>query len=464
MDIQKDRIQRRRTPLASRCTCALALSLCAVSAYGGNEDTYLFGDHAALMAGAVVPTATGTAATWYNPAGLGGNDRGKLELSGTAFMLQLRRIPEMLRVTYPGGEDRQAIQSTRIYIVPSSLVWVRRLTKRLSLGLGVFVTEQDLYRFNGNIRRAPGSPGLELDMAGQLSGTVLRYHLGGSLGLLLTPRVRLGGSLFLVYEKNNEFRKLFADAASDGAYQSTFLQRLVDAETSRFSLEAVLGLQWQVASRWHVGAVVRSPRITFSETAATDNSTSIVSRGASVPDVIVTNIDHTLLGSTGTGPTMPPRFVLGATRKTARTELSLEADVRPPIFNQLKADRWTVNGRAGLLLGLNATNMLGMGLFTDQSGQAAPRVFPDYRVDYYGATFGWRRLSTVKLHATERTSTLVFSTTVALRYALGIGDSTTLRFDYTNTGATGLVERIDNERVGVLFHEVSLYLGTSLEF
>src|SRR5262249_10785622 len=155
----------------------------------------LFGDQAVLMAGAVVATTSDTGATWYNPAGLGGNARGRLELSGTALTLRVRRVSQVLRVTYPGGEEHQAIQSTQVYIVPNSIVWVRQLASRLSLGIGVFVSEQDLFRFNGKINRAPGSPGLALDLAGQLSGTVLRYHAGASLGWAATPGLRIGASL-----------------------------------------------------------------------------------------------------------------------------------------------------------------------------------------------------------------------------------------------------------------------------
>src|SRR5207248_10841503 len=109
-------------------------------------------------------------------------------------------------------------------------------------------------------------------------------------------------------EKNTEFRKLFGDATvTGGPYTSTFLQRLVDAESSRLSFELVFGLQWQAES-FMLGAVVRSPRFTFWESAATDNSTSIVSRGATVPSVTVTRVTHDPIGAYGTGPTSPPRF------------------------------------------------------------------------------------------------------------------------------------------------------------
>jgi hypothetical protein len=432
-------------------------------ARAGNEDTFLFGDHASLMAGAVTPTANGTGAVWYNPAGLGVGSRNKLELSASVFMLQIRPIPDMLQVTWSGGELKEPIQGTRVYIVPTSLVWVRQI-RGFTIGLGVFVTQQDLFRFDGAIKRGPGAPGLDLDMAGQLSGESLRYHLGASFGRKVTPRLRIGGSVFIVYEKNTEFRKLFGDATVEGGpYTSTFLQRLVDAESSRLSVELVAGLQWELAN-CIVGAVVRSPRFTFWESAATDNSTSVVSHGDGVPTVTITKVTHDPIGAYGTGPTMPPRFVLGLARRTVRSELAFEVEARPPLFNAALADRWVVNGRAGFMFAVGQKNTLGFGVFTDRSGQATPQAFPAYRVDYYGVTAGWKRDSTVKLHGTERSRNIVFSTTAALRYALGVGESTTIRFDYSHAAADGLVDRVDDQRVNVLFHEISLYLGTALEF
>ncbi|MCA9671209.1 MAG: hypothetical protein KC503_36675 [Myxococcales bacterium] len=441
----------------------VALLALAGVARAGNEDSFLFGDHASMMAGAVIATASGTGATWYNPAGLGQNVRGRLELSGTAFTLRLRRIPDGLQVTGP-QDARQAIKSTQLFIVPSSIVWVRQLRPHVSLGLGVFVTEQDIFRFDGDIQIPRDSSGYSNNVDGQLSGTILRYHLGASIGWQMGSRLRLGASVFAVYEKHDEFRKLFADATSGGDFETTFLQRLVDAEVSRLSFEVVVGAQLSITDHWLLGAVVRSPRLTVWEGASTDNSTSLVSRGPTVSAVTLTNVDHTLINNAGTGLTMPPRIYLGVARRTSQYELALELDVRPPIFSELRAARWAINGRAGYLRQLNATNQLGFGLFTDRGGYAPPRVFPDARVDYYGATVGWKRKSRVKLRAGERATTLLFSTTVAVRYALGFGESTTIRFDYADTAATGRVARIDDARVDVIYHELSLYLGTSLEF
>src|SRR5258707_9243792 len=89
-------------------------AVAAASALGGpatagNEDSFLFGDQAALVAGAVVATTKNTASIWYNPAGLALNDRGRIELSGTAFTLRDRPIPDGLVLDLPSGQADERI-------------------------------------------------------------------------------------------------------------------------------------------------------------------------------------------------------------------------------------------------------------------------------------------------------------------------------------------------------------------
>jgi hypothetical protein len=85
-------------------------------------------------------------------------------------------------------------------------------------------------------------------------------------------------------------------------------------------------------------------------------------------------------------------------------------------------------------------------------------------VDYYGVSCGWKRINRVRLRAEEKTSSITFSTTIALRYALGVGEATRIRFDFRNTPGSGTIGRVDSEIVDVLFHDFSVYLGTGFEF
>jgi hypothetical protein len=431
------------------------------SAMAGNEDSFLFGDQAALVGGAVVATTRNTASIWYNPAGLALNDRGRIELSGTAFTLRDRPIHSGLVLDLPSGEANERISSERVFVVPAALGVARELDRGLSIGVGLFVTEQDLFNYNRNLHLADSR--FDLDLSGALTGTLIRYHAGIAIGYQVAPRIRIGASLFGVYEDYREFRKLFANATTTGAYTQVFLQRLVDAKATRLGIEAVVGAQLDVGDGWHVGLTVRSPRLVFYEDAETDNSTVLVSTGPTVPEVAETEVDHTPIGAEGTGFTHPPRFTAGAAHRFGDVDASAELDVRPSGAGA-SSQRAVWNVRAGALWMANQRSELGVGVFTDRSGAIPPATFSDYRVDYYGASAGWKRRNTVHLHSSEAAATLLFSTTIAIRYAVGTGESTRIRFDFRDTPTTGQVGRVADERVSVIYQELSLYIGSGFEF
>jgi hypothetical protein len=450
--------------LVKRCALGALLCVCAVTrpARAGNEDSFLFGDQASLTGGAVVASIRDTAAIWYNPAGLGMNRRGRLELSGTAFTLRWRKVPGGLAFDLPSGRSEGPIESREIYVVPTALAAVREVADGVSVGVGLFVTEQDLFNYQRSVHENDAA--VDLDVAGALTGTLLRYDAGPSIGWQVTPRLRLGATFFAVYENYHEFRKLFADARMTGTYQSSFLQRLVDAKSDRLGFELLVGAQVDAGAGFELGFSARSPRLIYYERAETDNSTALISQGAGAPTIAISAVDHQPIGAEGTGFTHPPRFDAGVSKAVGPLELSADVELRPTGLGGSTAKRTVVNGRAGMLWSVNDDTLLGLGLFSDRSSAGPPVHFPDSRVDYYGVSAGWKQKNLIKVRAKERASSLQFSTTVAVRYALGTGQATRIRFDYRDTPTTGIVGRVDDERERVVYHEISLYLGTGFEF
>src|SRR5215472_867377 len=241
-------------PAAATAAAALlfvtSLTL-TLDARAGNEEPFLFGDQAALTGGAVVATSRDAAAIWYNPAGLGQNQRVRLEVSASAFTYRLRPIPRGLALDLPTTRAQESIQSSDIDIVPTSIAAVRQIADGVNLGVGVFTTEEDLTDFERTA--STSDPTMSLDVAGALTGTLIRYHAGPSIGWQASRRVRIGVSLFGVYESQHQFRKLFANAAMSGAYTSAFLQRLVDSRTTRLGLELLSGVQLDPGAGWLLG-------------------------------------------------------------------------------------------------------------------------------------------------------------------------------------------------------------------
>ena len=452
------------TRLKGLRTVAFAIAgLLSTNAHAtGDEDPFLFGDQANLLGGAVTASIRDTAAIWYNPAGLAQNNRARIDVSGTALTVRLREIPAGLSLDLPSGRVDESIESHRAYVVPTTLAVAREITQGVILGLGLFVTEQDLTSFVRSVQLTDST--INLDLAGALTGTVIRYHVGLSLGYQINSRLRVGATLFGVYEDTHEFRKLFANASfTNGMYQSTFFQRLVDASTTRYGAELLAGAQLDVGHGWELGLTARSPRLIVQENAVTDNSTALISTGMNAPTVAFSAVDHTPIGAEGTGFTRPPRFTLAAAKQAGSIEVSAEAELRPSGFGPT-SERTVINGRSGVLWKVTDQTQLGLGIFTNRSGAGEPAHFPDYRVDYYGLSAGFKHQKVVGLHASEHAPSLLLSTTIAVRYAIGLGDSTRIRFDFRDAPNTGLVGRVDDERVNVVYHDISLYLGTGLDF
>jgi hypothetical protein len=457
-------------PPPMRVVAIVAVLASASPAHAGNEDSFLFGGHALMTGGAVVASSRDTAAIWYNPAGLGDNDRGRVELSATAFTLRIRPIGNGLALDVPTATIETPIESREVYVVPAALGVAKNLKSGISIAAGLFATEQDLFNYKRSVNS--GDDTVALDVAGALTGTLIRYHAGGAIGVRASRHVRVGAAVFGVYEDYREFRKLFARATMTGVYEEAFLQRLVDARATRYGVEALAGIQVDVG-RWQLGLTARSPRLVLREKADTDNSTVLVASGPTATPVTFSEVDHQPLGTEGKGFTHSARFTLGAARRLRTLEISGELDLRTPyvgtppamIQDRTRLDQSAVwNARAGVLWDATKRHRFGIGAFTDRTGAAAPAAFPDARVDYYGISGGWRRLNTVRLRPGQHAPTLRFSTTVAVRYALGTGESTRIRFDFRDTPTTGMVGRADAELVDVTYHELSLYVGSGFEF
>ncbi|MBL8974666.1 MAG: hypothetical protein JNK56_28990, partial [Myxococcales bacterium] len=125
--------------------------------------------------------------------------------------------------------------------------------------------------------------------------------------------------------------------------------------------------------------------------------------------------------------------------------------------------RHNVNARVGARIRVSETVMMGLGLFTDRTNETAINDFPQFHIDYYGGSLGAELRRPFKLGKTERAKDIVFTTSVAFRYAFGVGSSGAVRFDLTEADNRRLSYRI-GEVHPVQFHVWSGHLGAGLYF
>ena len=102
---------------------------------------------------------------------------------------------------------------------------------------------------------------------------------------------------------------------------------------------------------------------------------------------------------------------------------------------------------------------VGTNLFTDRSFEPPPTAAWAERVNYYGLATGLYLETPLSLANNDRASSLVFTSTFALRYAIGFGE--TLR---AVADPAGVRTDPTHTRIDLTFHEISLHIGSGLRF
>lgn len=116
----------------------------ARTARAENTEPFFYSDDAAMTAGSVVATTRDAGAIWYNPGGLGGIRRGQIDLSGSAFGVRIRTVPDALRTNLPSGQQSVTLGSVDIFSAPHALGLVRNLSESVAFGFGFYVTARDI--------------------------------------------------------------------------------------------------------------------------------------------------------------------------------------------------------------------------------------------------------------------------------------------------------------------------------
>lgn len=469
------------TPPVTRLLAIAALLSSASLARAGNDDTYFMSGEAALTGGTVVALGQGAGMVWYNPAGLGSIHRNQYDLTLSGVAYQRRLVPRGVVVVAP--EDMGSIElsaelnGSRATTIAPAAVYARRFGN-VTLGGGFFTSRDEVIRLNASESVPATGDSLAITLIdADIAET--RYHLGGGLGFeLFDGALKLGASVFVVYDGANDSASIGASISNPAGERSELTAAVLD-DSDRWALAGHLGAQVRAAEWLQLGLTVRLPILLLKDN---PDTSTLIQLGFQSLDPATGELE----GATGSafvesrpragvGQLEPVRIMLGAGVILNGSRIgigfdyspSLRAhDVREPGATDPSylVDRTSVwNLRVGGLIPLSEKISLGFGGFTDRSSTPTPTMrsaLTSFQVDYYGGTLGLRLDTPVRVER-EDVDTLVFRTTLALRYAYGTGRGRGARMDFIGGGLPALGA---GDLVDVQFHEVYVFVGSTLMF
>ncbi len=427
-----------------------------------NQDPFFLSNEAALTAGAVTAVSGDSGAPWYNPAGLVTIERSSINISSSAFVLRWRDAQDVLRLELPGGTtDEASLRSFELLSVPSSIVVTRRLTSDLKMGLGIFVPQQDHYTVSAELNNEDGQGQGSFRQRLKLTEELTRYHAGPSLGWQAAEGLRVGASLFVVYEQSaleEEFLAGFTASEANSGF--VFNRRRITL--SGIGAQGVAGVQWSPVSSLTLGLTLRSPVFifqSFGQRERLTNRTRVNNNQRPDLDVDFQEDDFDELD---VRQAYPLRAHLGVAWRFEGGHVAVEGDFRPAFKDQEREidSGPIVNLRAGTHFEWTQGLSVGLGAFTDLSGEDEPDELWETQVDFYGGTAGMTFSTAHLLADGSESDDLVFSTTLALRYAVGVGRVGGQLFRPLASGGETSVPNV----VDVVFHELGVHLGSAVYF
>lgn len=433
------------------------LALLSERARAGNDDSILLGNDAALTGGAVTAWVNDGSSLWYNPAGLSLARKDSVDVGASAFALRKYKIPKLLSAD---DGSRADASFTEFLSIPSALTFVRRFGERFTGGLGLFTSQQGDFTLRTAL--SPSVPQNELatrfNTLFTSEGAI--YHLGLGLGYRVLDRLHVGVSLFGDYGT-------FVESTRQSWYldvAGTVLAHGVDAslvEESVLGFHAALGLLYQVTDELSVGLSLQTPGFYFHRSTHTTSISSTAVDGRLAEDGVSALAAESLderESKLALGQYAPVRVRLGVALRALGGTFSLEGDLQSKVKDRdVGVDRqlsW--NLRAGGRVPWGERFVVGAGFFTDRDGDRASA--PAKPIHFYGGTLGGEYISVRGANGSnDAGSGLTFTSTLALRYALGSGrlPGTHLR-----------VETFESEPVGraITVHELTLHIGSGLYF
>jgi hypothetical protein len=384
------------------------ISCVATIAHAGNDDGVLVGNQAIITGGAVTSIVSDGASAWYNPAGLGLSSRNQLDVTGSAYGLNIYKTDALF--VGPDGQTANA-GVTDWVLVPSLMSFVREVSDDLVGGLAIFIPRTHDFDLRTSVQGEGGE-----QFAATVNSALYEYDYALMLAKRFGPNLRVGMTAAGVYVSGREFVQVAGGAPDDAS--AGFYNGSSSMLVGNYGLRLTAGVQWEPARNWDLGLSIQSPMLTgWSDVSRTVTESSLAPGAA----------DAHFSVSEQQGPvavwdfTTPARLRIGVAYQLGKTQLLLDGDISSPLDvpdelpeGALYDREWVPNGRIGMLHVVSPAMTAGAGVFTDLSGEK------DFKMSFAGVAFGLE-LSTAHT-VDEKARDLTFSTTLGGRYAYGWGD------------------------------------------
>lgn len=432
------------------------LSLFALPARAGNADSFYLSGEAALIGGAIVSTSSGGGSIWYNPSGLAMLSGTRLDVNVSGYAVRFGATADFDSAVPNTEETRLSLLA--IDVVPAAFTLTRRFGD-LGVGFGVFVPSQRAVTLRTKLNAPRDSNGNSLEFGYDSSSRFQEYHAGPGFGWSPLRDLNLGLSLLANYRTRVESTQVAATVVSDDEKTSWFRHNSLDSQG--VGLELVVGGQLTFLRDWAWGFVVRTPAVRLGEAVDSVESEFLADSSGDIEN----SVEFSRKFGVSTQVLTPFRFHSGLSRNFKDTTASVEASVLLPFDNELfdLTERTTWNARAGIRTRLNDFWKAGGGIFTDRSPLQEPELFQQTQIDYYGATIAVDWLRPYGIYSKgrkvfEEPRMLLFGTTLALSYAVGVGNIVGARVGPTSDGGIVFQQNV----VDVLAHEITLHIGSTV--
>ena len=223
----------KTTKVAVGIFCVLAATAWATDS---KYQTYIVGDRAAGMGGAVVSIADSVDACYYNPAGLTMAKASTISLSANLYGFQLYHIENGL---FPG----ENVQGDSFVTIPSTMGGIWKYGPELSLAFSALVPDRS--SFNEIVAYSDSQHLYQFNTDDQT------IWVGPSAAYQISPALSIGVSLFGIYRSFNEYVSLFYED-----YDASFAR---GRKFNDVAMAAVLGMQYRPGRDWNIGLTLQPP-------------------------------------------------------------------------------------------------------------------------------------------------------------------------------------------------------------